>query len=287
MNNVFQKLNKTSLKKYLVLSSITSFSIYMLIILLGLTLLDYAVFYSYNLCGYSLAIYICGGIIALLLYYVYFRKKIKTTIQQANFDVFTKIAENTSNLLNKHRIMEMFTQNLMVMVENTEGVGMWIKDEEDKYIFANKQLRNMLFKNKEMFEVVGRSDGDLLGFPYDYKLFEQHIINLPPKEYPNIESSELFEKGSICNTTDVITRVLKVPCRFYEEIGERSFDVYKTPLVDDNGAIIGTVGTLFEITEDKSKKRAELVLLAKQGRAYRINSSNNYYIKQYGFGDFL
>ena len=285
--NFLNKIESKSLRNYFILSSITSFIIYLVIILTGIAMVDYILFYKKSICLYNATIYAFILITALLLYFVYFKNRIKKLIQKSNVDSLSKIAEHTSNFINKHRILEMFTQNLVTMVENNEGIGMWIKDEEDKYVFANKQLRYILLGNKETFEIVGKTDGELLGYPCNYKQFEEIIKDMSPKEYPNIPTSDLFKQEGICNTTDVITRVLKVPCRFYEEFRGRSFDVFKTPLLDNQGNIIGTVGTLFDTTDTKDKRRAELTLLEKEEKAFRINSSNNYYIKHYKFGDFI
>jgi hypothetical protein len=173
------------------------------------------------------------------------------------------------------------------MVENNSGVAMWIKDEEDRYIFANKALRLMLFKGKEMYELVGKTDGEIRGKPSNNKKIEAYLRLINPNEYPNLNSKQFIDNNSICNLTDIITRVLRVPCRFYEEVEGLSLDVYKTPLIDDTGNIIGTVGTLFDITNNKNLKKAGLILMESENKTFKINGSNNYYIKEYTFGEFI
>jgi len=57
--------------------------------------------------------------------------------------------------------------------------------------------------------------------------------------------------------------------------------------LNNKSEIVGTVGTLFNITPDKERRKRELIYLENNGKAFRINATSNYYIKQYGFGDFI
>jgi PAS domain-containing protein len=279
--------NTNSYKRILVAHTIVSFVLYTLFILVSIALIDFLLFYEKALCFKSFICYLGVFLFALLIYFTYFKFKLLSVFKFQNLENLTRITTETAKFINKHRLLEMFAQNLVTMVENNAGVAMWIKDEEDKYVFANKALRNLLFKEKEMFEIIGKTDGDILGYPCNYFDFEKYLKTITPEKYPEIKTSDLFEQGSVCNLTDVITRVLKVPCRFYEEIGDKCFDVFKTPLLNDSGEIVGTVGTLFDITDNAERKKAGLVLLEKQKQAFRINGSKNYYIKQYSFGELL
>ena len=279
--------NENFFKKYILFFNISSFLVLLTITLLVGTLIDYVVFYSYSLSYGSISIYLIVFTIFFAFYFLFLKKRAKSLLETINSDVFEKMSKATTEFLNQHRTMEMFTQNLVAMVDNNEGISMWLKDENDRYIYANKQLRSLLFNDKEMFQVVGRTDGELFGRACDYKDFERYIKEIPPEKYPKIKSSDFFKEGSICNTTDIITRVLKVPCRFYEEVGDLCLDVFKTPLLNNKSEIVGTVGTLFDITPDKERRKSELIYLENNGKAFRINATNNYYIKQYGFGDFI
>lgn len=279
--------NESFLKKYILFFNISSFLIFLTITLLVGTFIDYIIFYSYSLSPGSILTYLIVFTFFFLFYFFCLKKKTKSLLETVSSDVFEKMSKTTADFLNQHRTMEMFTQNLIAMVDNNEGISMWLKDEEDKYIYANKQLRSLLFNDKEMFQVVGRTDGELLGHPCEYREFEREIAKVHPEEYPRLKSSNFFEKGSICNTTDIIARVLRVPCRFYEEVDGKSLDVFKTPLLNNKSEVVGTVGTLFDITPDKEKRIMELAYLEKNKKAFRINATNNYYIKQYGFGDFI
>jgi PAS domain-containing protein len=226
-------------------------------------------------------------LVAIITYFILFRFKLLKLFKTKNLEAINRITKETSNFINKHRLLEMFTKNLISMVENNSGVAMWIKDEEDRYIFANKALRLMLFRGKEMHELVGKTDGDIAGKPSNNKKIEAYLRLVKPDEYPNLNSKQFIDNNSICNLTDIITRVLRVPCRFYEEVEGLSLDVYKTPLIDDTGNIIGTVGTLFDITNNKDLKKARLILMESENKAFKINGSNNYYIKEYTFGEFI
>lgn len=280
-------INYREVKKGVLINSIIAFVLYISFIITSIALFDFVFFYKEDTCNSIMLLYFGLFLIAIILYFILFRFKPLELFKTRNLEAINRITKETSNFINKHRLLEMFTKNLISMVENNSGVAMWIKDEEDRYIFANKALRLILFKGKEMYELVGKTDGEIRGKPSNNKKIEAYLRLINPDEYPNLNSKQFIDNNSICNLTDIITRVLRVPCRFYEEVEELSLDVYKTPLIDDSGNIIGTVGTLFDITNNKDLKKAGLILMESENKAFKINGSNNYYIKEYTFGEFI
>jgi len=54
--------------------------------------------------------------------------------------------------------------------------------------------------------------------------------------------------------------------------------VYKCPVYNSSGDIIATAGSLIDITEKKEKKLREVLQLVKEGKAFPIGKSNNYYL---------
>lgn len=284
MDNI---INHKEVKKGILINSIIAFVLYISFIITSIALFDFIFFYKEDTYNSIMLLYFGLFLTAIILYFILFRFKLLELFKTRNLEAINRITKETSNFINKHRLLEMFTKNLISMVENNSGVAMWIKDEEDRYIFANKALRLILFKGKEMYELVGKTDGEIRGKPSNNKKIEAYLRLINPDEYPNLNSKQFIDNNSICNLTDIITRVLRVPCRFYEEVEELSLDVYKTPLIDDSGNIIGTVGTLFDITNNKDLKKAGLILMESENKAFKINGSNNYYIKEYTFGEFI
>jgi len=55
-------------------------------------------------------------------------------------------------------------------------------------------------------------------------------------------------------------------------------DVYKSPMFDHNQMLIGTSGSLINITDKKETKLKELQELIKEGNAFKIGNTDNYYI---------
>lgn len=196
----------------------------------------------------------------------------------------TSIIKRHSELLNVSQrwIQEIETKHatlvtLLSMVDNLEGFALWAKDEYDRYLFADYDLRHLLLNGKDLREVIGKTDTFLMNGQEG--VFCSELKNLKPEDLPNIKSEDL-SGTKICNITDIVTRSLKIPCRFYEEIGDRAFDVWKTPTLK-NGEIIGTVGVLKDITKDKEKRKKEILSLAERKEAFKIDSTENYYLKRY------
>lgn len=280
-------VNKKALKNGIIVNSVVSFSLYFVFIVTSLAVFDYLFRYNMALCPKSIVTYLSIVFLSIFAYFAVFRASILKLVTNKAVKPMNKIVSETHSFINKHRLLEMFTKNLMSMVENNEGVGMWVKDEEDRYVYANKALRDILFYGMDMYEMVGKTDGEIVGKVEDYSKFEEMLNTITYRDYPYIDSSEYLTGKGICNVTDIITRVHKDSCRFYEEVNGKSLDVYKSPLIGVEGKVIGTVGTLFDITHSKDIKVAGLILMEKEDRAYKINGSNNYFIRDYKFGEYI
>lgn len=280
-------INSKAIKRGIIINSTITFIVYIILTLVVIGLFDFIFLYNKGLCLKSFIGYSSVFILSILAYFLFLRLKFFQAFKLRNLESINRLTREASQFVNKHRLLEMFTKNLISMVENNSGIAMWIKDEEDRYLFANKALRVMLFNGKEMFDLVGKTDGEVVGEPIDYKKFEEYLRFIAPEDYPKIKSKDFLENNGICNTTDIITRILRVPCKFYEEINGKSLDVYKTPLINNKGEVIGTVGTLFDVTSNKDLKKAGLLMMESNNKAFKINGSNNYYIKEYTFGEFI
>ncbi len=196
--------------------------------------------------------------------------------------------DELSETLEQSEILWKLLENVMTMVDRQIGIGMWIKDERDRYIFANEQVRALLFKSEPLTDMIGKLDSEIFGMkttPGIYERLEKAMEGLEPHELPTLPH-ELFQGGLICNLTDVITRALKRPCRFHEEVNDLVLDVWKTPVLNKNGDVIATVGTLVDVTENKYDRKDQLQYMVATKQAFRINSTRNFYLSHYGFGGY-
>ena len=118
----------------------------------------------------------------------------------------------------------------------------WAKDLEKRYIFANKAICEKLLGAADTSEPVGRTD-----------LF---FAERERARHP--EDPEWHSFGEICRDTDQITMDAGEERQFDEHgnvMGKFLFlDVHKAPLLDDQGVMIGIVGSARDVTE---KKRLE------------------------------
>jgi hypothetical protein len=257
---------------------VSALAVYLVLINIVINVLIYS---AGDVCMFSLLFSLVILASSLGFYFLFFKRRLKKIV---NFQAIENLNSATTSLMGKHRILEMFTQNLVTLVDNNTGVGLWIKDEEDKYIFANQTLRMLLFRGKEMYDLASKTDGEITGRLVNYTAFEEMIKRVHYSKYPEIDSREYFEEGSICNITDIITRAQKKPCRFHEEIGELVLDVWKTPLLNEKGEVVGTVGTLIAVSnEGIIRKKKKLKELEEEGKAFKINGSSNYFLTQYSF----
>jgi len=102
----------------------------------------------------------------------------------------------------------------------------WAKDIDNKYTFVNRQYKTFL----------GLRSRDILG-----KKFEDFVQ--VDEYYSSNDTDEIAKKGQYIDTVPV----------FYK--GKKHWlSLCKTPLVDECGILVGTVGTAKDITENIEKK---------------------------------
>ena len=115
----------------------------------------------------------------------------------------------------------------------------WAKDLQKRYIFANTALCRTLLHAADTDEPVGKTD-----------LF---FAQRERSRFPDDPDWHTF--GEICRDTDQITMDAGRPQQFdeYGNIQGRFLylDVRKAPLMDENGVMIGTVGSAREVTEQR------------------------------------
>ena len=123
----------------------------------------------------------------------------------------------------------------------------WAKDLEGRFMFVNKATCNKLLMATDIEEPIGKKD-----------LF---FADRQRQQHP--DRKNWFTFGETCINSDAVVLKNKKPQRFDEYgyvQGKFLFlDVYKAPIFDENGKIIGTVGYGMDVTKEKEAER-ELLL---------------------------
>ena len=137
---------------------------------------------------------------------------------------------------------------LRLMCDNSPDM-IWCKDLEGKYIFANRALCEKLLGAKDTDEPVGKTD----------MFFAQRQRS----EHP--ERPEWHTFGEVCMDSDAVIRENPTPRRF-DEFGNVKgqflyLDVYKAPMLDEQGRMIGIVGSAREVTEEKRREEERVRLI--------------------------
>jgi signal transduction histidine kinase/DNA-binding XRE family transcriptional regulator/ActR/RegA family two-component response regulator len=119
----------------------------------------------------------------------------------------------------------------------------WAKDLQKKYIFANKAVCETLLCAKDTGEPIGRTD----------LFFAQRERDRHP------ENPEWHSFGEICRDTDQII-IDAGSAQQFDEFGNVQgkflfLDVRKAPLLDESGAMIGTVGSARDVTAQKRMEK--------------------------------
>jgi signal transduction histidine kinase len=134
---------------------------------------------------------------------------------------------------------------LRLMCDNVPDL-IWAKDLEGRYLFANQAVCRHLLCAVDTSEPVGR-----------------RIPTLPCGSAPATRMIPWHTFGELCQETDATTLEKDQPCIFEESGRIRGrpvvLDVRKAPFVNEDGKVIGTVGSARDITERKHLD-AELAL---------------------------
>ncbi|MBL8486391.1 MAG: PAS domain S-box protein [Rhodocyclaceae bacterium] len=140
------------------------------------------------------------------------------------------------------RASEEHSRNLAAMLrrmcDNVPDM-IWAKDLEKRYIFANKAICTQLLNAADTAEPVGRTDLFFAG----------------RERACHPENPEWHTFGEMCQDSDAVTLARGVPSVF-EEFGHVKgrmlhLDVRKAPFLNEQGQVIGTVGSARDITERK------------------------------------
>lgn len=143
--------------------------------------------------------------------------------------------ENLERELQRARLEREEYRNLVIAVGATIPDMMWAKDINGRYLYANDAILRGLFYNTDYRNVIGKNDIEL------------------SKICKRIVGSENHTFGEICGNSDVIVLENLKKERFLEwgliNGKELYLEVYKAPLFDIDGKIVGTVGTGRDVTD--------------------------------------
>jgi PAS domain S-box-containing protein len=125
-----------------------------------------------------------------------------------------------------------------LMADNIPDL-LWAKDLRKRYLFANKAICEKLLNASDTDEPIGKTD---------MFFAERERLKHP-------DDSEWHSFGEICSDSDELTMKTKSPGRFdeYGNVGGQYLflDVQKAPILDEEGNMIGTVGSGRDITQQK------------------------------------
>jgi two-component system, cell cycle sensor histidine kinase and response regulator CckA len=146
-----------------------------------------------------------------------------------------KLRERKSRYRTLAHLLRMMCDNVPDMI--------WAKDNNKRYIFANKAICKNLLGAADTEEPIGKTD----------LFFAERERN------NHLDNPQWHTFGEICRDTDQITMDLGSPQQFdeYGNIqGEFLFlDVHKAPFIDEKGNMIGTVGSARDVTLAKSVEK--------------------------------
>lgn len=144
-------------------------------------------------------------------------------------------AENLERELQRARLEREEYKNLVLAIGDTIPDMMWAKDINGRYIYANNGILKGLFYDTDYRNVIGRNDIELA------------------KICKSIVGDENHTFGEICGNSDIVVLDNLTKGRFLEwgliNGKDMYLEVYKAPLFDSNGVIVGTVGTGRDVTE--------------------------------------
>ncbi len=155
---------------------------------------------------------------------------------------------------------------LRLMSDNIPDM-VWAKDLDGNFIFVNKGICKKLLHAQNTDEPIGKN--------------VMYFVERERHEHP--DDPTWFTFGEDCSDSDAIIIKAKKPQRFKEYGNVRGkflfLNVFKAPLYNEKGEMIGTVGSASDITSqkniEKEKKRYEKVEKAVFEISLAVNTTNN------------
>jgi diguanylate cyclase (GGDEF)-like protein/PAS domain S-box-containing protein len=185
-------------------------------------------------------------------------------LEQQTIQLEQEISAHRQTEISLRQISAKYLASATLMQNICDNVPalIWAKDLDKRYIFTNKANNETL--------LFARTADEPLGKKHDY--FVQRIL----AEHPDQVNAYGFSE--FCDNSDVTTLTSGCPLYFQETgyiLGQLVYlDVYKAPLYDMDGELIGTIGSANVVTREKQLEFQTLHL----SRLYRVLSEINQYI---------
>ncbi|MDY0191729.1 MAG: EAL domain-containing protein [Desulfuromonas sp.] len=149
--------------------------------------------------------------------------------------------------------------NLLRNISDNVPDLIWAKDLDNRYLFTNKANNDNLLFTLTPDEAIGKH----------HEFFSSRFIAANPElPYP-------YQFGDMCNQSDQKVLSTQKPMQFQESgyiAGKLiCLDVYKAPLYDIDGVLIGTVGSARIVTREKQLEQET----ARLSRLYKVLSAIN------------
>ena len=176
------------------------------------------------------------------------------------------IRDVSETILNQNKILSVENKyrkmyHMFRLMSDNMTDMVWAKDLNKRYIFINKIVGEKILKTSDPEEAIGKT----LDYFYNKQLTEN-------SDYP-----EKFNYHIYGTATDDIVLNSKKPEHFEEEViidGEIcSLDVSKAPIIDENGVMIGIVGSARDVTVQKNYEKELIQAKYKAEESDRFKSS--------------
>ncbi len=161
------------------------------------------------------------------------------TIVHGSFQDISERKQSEVALQESNKKYEGLSGLMRLMADNMPDM-LWAKNLDKEYIFTNKAICDTLLGASDTDEPLGKTD---MFFALRERAKHQR-------------DREWHTYGEICRDSDAITLQEMKPMQFDESYKVRGkhlvLDVHKAPLFDNQGNLIGVVGSARDITEQKN-----------------------------------
>ena len=177
----------------------------------------------------------------------------------------TERKQSERDLINSEQRTQALYTLLRMVADNVPDM-IWAKDTDKRYLFVNKAVCEQLLMASDTDEPTGKDD----------LFFAARERNRHP------DKPLWHTYGELCQDSDTITLQRGCAAQFDEYGNVRGkplyLDVHKAPLMDENGKVIGVVGTARDVTADREvqeKLRVAAAVLANSSEALILSDANN------------
>lgn len=173
----------------------------------------------------------------------------KRVWEDSDINLLRSVAQNIGRSIDHHSSIHKLTEsqrsleslyNLLRSVSDNLTDMLWAKDMNKNYIFANKAICTDLLKATNTDEPLGKND--------------LYFATRERKAHPTDPQWHTF--GEVCQDSDQVVIDTGKPGQF-DEYGNVSgkflyLDVHKSPLFNEQGEMIGVVGSARNVTHEKT-----------------------------------